>query len=250
MDYQGQRVHPEHHGGAQPHDPRRYAKLGETGGDGLHPPPPYRRNVPRYDSKSHDKKGRGCCLKCICCCCCFLFMLIIVIVAVLAYLYHYYDPKPPSYNVEHLDVGAFQFRPDFSLYTEFIVIVKADNPNSKISINYETGSSIDVLYSDSTLCSGNLPDFHQGPNNVTMIKVTLKGESTFGSGLQGALMESRHKKRIPLTIKVRVPVVVVMGTFPLRQFAVLVKCSLVVDSLSPNKKVQILSSQYDINFEA
>ena len=82
------------------------------------------------------------------------------------------------------------------------------------------------------------------------MKVVLKGDSEFGSGLQEALMDNRHTGKIPLLVRVKVPVSVVLGNLPLRQVVVFVNCSLVVDNLQPDKKAKILSSEYtyDVQF--
>lgn len=126
--------------------------------------------------------------------------------------------------------------------------VKAENPNEHIGFIYGKSSQIIVSYSDSTLCAGKLTAFYQPRKNTSMINVVLKGNSPFGSGLQQALMENRHTGRIPLLVLVKVPINVVLGNIPLRDVDVYVNCSLVIDNLSPNKKVRILSSKYDYNF--
>ncbi|GLT67480.1 hypothetical protein SLA2020_397860 [Shorea laevis] len=78
-----------------------------------------------------------------------------------------------------------------------------------------------------------------------MFNIGLAGTSPFGSGLQAALMENRHTGRIPLLVTVYAPVNVVVGSFMLRRLDVYVNCTLVINNLSPNKKVEILSSQYN-----
>ncbi|KAL6963414.1 hypothetical protein U1Q18_001500 [Sarracenia purpurea var. burkii] len=227
--------------------PPPYVNLSDT--DGSLRPPPYRRNVPRYHSTHQKKGGRGgsFCLKCICGCYCFLFLFVFLVAGALFYFYTFYKPQIPSYKVQSLAVQAFDLQPDFSLLTEFLVTVDADNPNENIGFIYGRGNSIVVSYKDSTLCSGSFPGFHQGYKNATMIKVPLKGKSEFGSGLQEALMENRKSGQIPLLVEVKVPVSVVVSDFPFRQFTVFVNCSLVVDNLSPNKKIGILSSQYSVD---
>ncbi|KAH8490445.1 hypothetical protein H0E87_022834 [Populus deltoides] len=164
--------------------------------------------------------------------------------SVIAFIYMTLNPKMPEYNVASFDVNAFNMAPDFSLYTEFAVTVKANNPNTGISFIYGKESSVVVAYSDSTLCSGKLPAFHQPGVNTTMIQVVLKGKSEFGSGLQEVLMDNRETGKIPLLVMVNAPVSVVLKSFPLREVIVNVNCSLVVDNLSPNKRVRILSSEY------
>ncbi|KAL5730187.1 hypothetical protein ACHQM5_003039 [Ranunculus cassubicifolius] len=232
----------------QPYPPK-YVMLGEDKNDsqGLRPPP-YRRNIPRYHSTNpHKKKSGGKkCFRCICCCYCFLILLILILVGLTAGLFYVFNPKIPTYKVDDMSVAAFNVQKDFSLYTKFIVTVKADNPNTKIGINYEKASSVKVGYQGSTLSSGHLPVFYQGHNNVTLIKVTLDGVSSFGSGLQEVYADKRKGKKIPLFIEVKAPVKIVMANFPLKSITVFANISLVVDDLSPNAKINILSSKQDI----
>uniref|UniRef100_A0A5B7B544 Uncharacterized protein n=1 Tax=Davidia involucrata TaxID=16924 RepID=A0A5B7B544_DAVIN len=226
-----------------------YVMLPENYAGGV-PPPPYRRNIPRYESISNQKRQGNCCLRCICYCYCFLFILIFVCAGVLFYFYVVMQPQMPSYQVQALEVKAFNVQMDFSLNTEFLVTVKAENPNKNIGFIYGKDSSVTVSYTDSTLCSGKLPAFRQGHENITMMKVDLKGKSEFGSGLQEALMENKNSKRIPLLVMVKAPINIVLGEIQMRQFVVHVNCSLVVDNLSPNKKIGILSSNYTVGFTA
>lgn len=233
VDFEASATNMDH----QPHHPPKYVMLSDNHGSMR--PPPYRRNVPRYHG---HKSGGNCCLRCICCCYCFLFLLVFVIASLAFYFYAVYQPQVPSYKIQEFTTNAFNMQPDFSLYTEFAVTVKADNPNSNIGFIYGKDSLVEVVYQDSSLCSGQIPAFHQGHKNVTMIKVILKGKSEFGSGLQEALMDNRKSGKIPIIVKVKVPVSIVVGEFPLRQFKVHVTCTLVVDNLTPNKKAQILSN--------
>lgn len=210
-------------------------------------PPPQRRHVPRYHD--HSKSNTSFCLKCVCCCCCFLFFLIIILAGAVVALYTVLQPEMPHYNVDHFDVNAFDVQQDFSLYTEFVVAIKSENPNQHIGFRYGKGSSVIVTYRDSTLCTGKVPAFSQPNSNTTMIGIVLKGRSEFGSGLQDALMKNRNTGKIPLLVQVKAPVSVVVQDFTLRQVTVFLNCSLVVDNLSPKKKAQILSSEYQYAVE-
>ncbi|RZC65412.1 hypothetical protein C5167_009102 [Papaver somniferum] len=225
--------------------PPKYVMLSENGGDAGVRPPPYRRNIPRYHSTAQPYKKKGnCCLKCICCFYCFLFILIFGVSAFVFYVHAIYQPKMPTYKVDHIGIGAFDLQADFSLYTEFDVTVRAENPNERITIFYAPESSIAITYSDSTLCTGKIPTFKQGHQNVTFMDIVLKGKSEFGSGLQEALLDNRKTGKIPLLIIVRAPIVIEMGDLPLKQVTFLVNCSLVIDSLTPRKQVKILSTTY------
>ncbi|GAV81899.1 LEA_2 domain-containing protein [Cephalotus follicularis] len=229
--------------------PQKYIMLNNNQGNLR--PPPNRRNIPRYHSANpHSKSGGNCCLRCICCCYCFLIILVLISAALAFYLYSLYQPKIPSYKLDRFEVQAFNIQSDFSVNTEFSVTVKAENPNEHIGFTYGEDSSVIVAYQDTTLCSGKLPAFHQPEKNTSMINVVLKGKSEFGSGLQEALMENQDSGRIPLLVEVKAPVKVTIVQLQLREVVVFVNCSLVVDSLSANKKPQILSTKYsyDIQF--
>ncbi|KAM6549217.1 hypothetical protein CsatB_020893 [Cannabis sativa] len=228
--------------------PKNYSMFSENEG-GLKPPP-YRRNIPRYQSYNNSKKSSSsCCFRCIGCFYCCLFLLVFLSAILTFYLYTMYRPQVPNYGVSNFSVNTFNVMKDFSLEAEFVVVVKADNPNEHIGFIYGKESYVIVTYSNSELCSGKLPAFHQPVKNTTLMSVVLKGKSEFGSGMQEVLMDNRHTGKIPLFVKVKVPVSVVLGSLPLRQVVVFVNCSLVVDNLQPNKKARILSSKYSYNVE-
>lgn len=209
-------------------------------------PPPYRRNIPRYQS---EKSRKNVWLRCICFIYCCLFFLSVIIICLAFFLYSMYTPKVPSYQVEDFQVQAFNIETDMSLYAKFAVTVTALNPNLRIGFTYGKKSLITVSYSGTTLCAGKLPAFHQPPNNETKLEIVLKGNSPFGSGLQEALMENKNTGKIPLLVRVKAPVNIVLGHFPLKGATVYINCSLVVDNLSPKKKIGILSSVYDYNLD-
>ncbi|XP_065873837.1 NDR1/HIN1-like protein 6 [Euphorbia lathyris] len=228
-----------------PYQPR-YVMLNSNNSTALKPPP-QRRNVPRYHN--HKQSHGSSCLRCVCCCFCFWLLLIIFLAAAVVILYTVLQPEIPCYNVDRFDVNAFNVEPDFSLYAEFVVTVQSDNPNLHIAINYGKSSSVVVMYKDSVLCTGKIPAFRQPQKNVTNISIVLKGKSEFGNGLQEALMQNKHTGQVPLLVKVRAPVSLVVQDLPLRQVTVLLNCSLVVDNLAPKKQAKILSSKYEYGVE-
>ncbi|KAJ4825865.1 hypothetical protein Tsubulata_024314 [Turnera subulata] len=210
-------------------------------GTGLKPPP-RRSKIPSYGSR---RKGRcKCCVKCVCWCTCFLILLCVLVVSLAGLLYLFLQPQMPSYNVDRLQVKAFDVLPDLSNSVEIAVITIADNPNDHISLIYGKGSSVVVYHEGAPLCSGQLPAFHQPRHNVTLINLILKGKTEFGSSLQEALAGETDKGDIPLLVKVKVPVSLVLQGITLKEAQVLVNCSLVVDSLSPNRPSKIVSASY------
>ncbi|KAJ0988203.1 hypothetical protein J5N97_006559 [Dioscorea zingiberensis] len=223
---------------------------GNSGMGGLQPPP-YRRNIPRYHSGHHNSSSSSTCsCCCLCCCCCSFFLIIIAILAGIAiYLYLVLDPKIPSYKITNFDVQSFHINAnDLSLQTKFIINIRAENPNRKIGIAYQKGSKVILKYHDVKISSGNLQTFYQGYHNVTMIKVEMEGKEKLSTGIGRELSEDKEKGRIPLSVHVRVPVVLKMLDLKLRQVTVNVDSDLVVGDLSPGKKAAIKSSEYKINF--
>ncbi|KMT01985.1 hypothetical protein BVRB_9g208570 [Beta vulgaris subsp. vulgaris] len=208
------------------------------------PPPPYYAPQPYPQRRSRG----NCCIRFICCIYCLLFILIFFMAASLVLTYTFYKPKIPIYKLEDFSVTNFNMQPDMIINAEFLVTIRAQNPNRKIGFIYGKGSTVIVTFEGSTLCSGNLPAFHQGHENVTMLKIPLAGKVTFGPDLNKALRDDKEQGRIPLMVQVNVPVTVVMDAFPMRQFDFHVSCHMTIDSLRPDKKPSILSTTYTFGF--
>ncbi|KAK1566920.1 hypothetical protein Q3G72_006091 [Acer saccharum] len=206
-------------------------------------PPPQRRNLPRYHQP--QSKSSGSCIKCFCCCCCCLFFSIFFVSVIAYILYALYTPHVPNYKVKKFEVTSFNVLSDFSINAEISVTVEAENRNEGIGFNYGKESTSSILYRDKTLCAGKLPAFEQPGKNVTMIKVVLKGKREFGLGLLENLTADNKAGKVPLLIVVKAPISVVIGKWPLRQVLVKLNCSLVVDNLTTDNKIKILSAKYD-----
>ncbi|KAJ0112587.1 hypothetical protein Patl1_02216 [Pistacia atlantica] len=144
--------------------------------------------------------------------------------------------NPPRYNSQH---------PSLQSSSSGNGCLKSDNPNSHIGFKYGKDSSVIVNYKGTTLCSGKLPAFSQPNDNITTFSVGLRGQTEVGSALQESLMADKKAGKIPLLVTIKAPVVVVLGSFPLREVLASIHCSLVVDSLAPDKPINILSSKYD-----
>ncbi|KAK4368538.1 hypothetical protein RND71_012330 [Anisodus tanguticus] len=209
--------------------------------------PPYGTSRYGGDYYHEGRRRRGnVCVRCICCVYCFLFLIILVAAALVLYFYMFYKPRMPIYKFQSLDVKEFGHQPDFSLNADLIVTMKFDNPNSEIGFIYGEDSSVNVTYSDSTICSGKVPAFHQGTKNVTILQIELKGKSQFGSGLYEALQDNEKHGKIPLKVIVKVPVKIVLGGHKLRQLDVFANCTLTVNNLKPGSKPEIEDSKTDI----
>ncbi|KAL8088167.1 NDR1/HIN1-like protein 6 [Apium graveolens] len=215
------------------------------------PPPGYGNGVQhqRLPANGRPRRSSGkFCLKCICCCYCFLIVLLLVLAGITFYLYMEYKPEIPSYKVINMDVKKLAIdQKDLTINVNFVVHAEANNPNSHIGFKYGKDSAVDVYYKTTNLCSGQLPSFEQGHKNITVMNIEMTGKNGFGNDLQDALKENQKNGQIPLLVTVKAPVSVILGSLPLREFTVHVKCHLVIDSLLSGTKPRIVSSRYDVD---
>ncbi|WOK98137.1 protein YLS9 [Canna indica] len=226
---------------------KQYSALSEQGGNLQ--PPPQRRNLPPARFKDHRSR-RGSCCGCLCWCCCFLLLFLIILGAIACYFIFVYKPQVPSYSVDKLAISTFEFSAsDLTLSVKLVATVTADNPNTMIGITYGSGSRVVVMYQNTPLCSGKLPSFYQGHQNKTVMQITMEGRHGYDSRLQQALQENQQSGSVPTDIYVSVPVSLKLGGIDLKQVTVNILCSLVVDSLQPNKQASIRSTKYKVNVE-
>ncbi|OIT02634.1 PREDICTED: protein YLS9-like [Nicotiana attenuata] len=202
---------------------------------------PFRRTVPVMYPRPHNKK-RSCFCKCICWTISLIILLLIIIAAIGGILYLVFKPKIPQYSVDNLRISDLRLNFDMSLYARFNVRITAVNPNKKIGIYYEKGSRLSVWYKNTQLCQGSIPKFYQGHQNKTVLDVALTGQSQYGNTLMSAIQEAAQTGRIPLDLKIKVPVSVKLGKLKLRKVKILGDCLLIVDSLSANSLVRIKAS--------
>lgn len=212
----------------------------ENGDPVMQQPAPIRRTIPVMQTR--PPKQRSCCCKCLCWTIGVLLLMLIIIGAAAGILYLVFKPKLPNYSVDTLRISDLRLNFDLSLYARFDVRITAYNPNKKIGIYYEKGSHLSVWYRNTNLCQGVVPKFYQGHQNRTVLNVALTGQSTYGQTLLSALQEEQQTGRIPLDLKIDVPVSIKLGKLKLRKVRVLGDCMLIVDSLSTNSLIRIRAS--------
>ncbi|CDP19803.1 unnamed protein product [Coffea canephora] len=199
--------------------------------------PQIQENIPLMHSK--PPKNKSCCCKFLCWTISLILILLIILGATAAILYVVFQPKIPQYSVDNLRISDLRLNFDLSLYAKFNLRITADNPNKKIGIYYEKGSHLSVWYKSTDLCQGTLPKFYQGHQNKTVLNVALTGQAQYGSTLLAALQEEAQTGRIPLDLKIDVPVSIKLGKLKMRKVRVLGSCMLIVDSLSTNSLISI-----------
>lgn len=230
--------------------PKRYVSLQNQ----QHPVPHGHYVPPRYRPHHHGSRTCGC-LRCCCCffglcrcCICIILIFILLFVIIVATIYYFVKPHVPTYNVENLEIKAFDFKGN-KLLSTIAIVVKAENPNEYVGFNY-LENQVSIMYSESQICSGNFPPFEQPGKNTTTINVVLNGESDFGPEIQQDLLQDQKMGHIPLLIMVKVPVRLVVDDFiHLSRFVVHLNCSLVIDQLQPNKKPTILKKEFSYGMD-
>ncbi|KAL3613417.1 hypothetical protein CASFOL_042680 [Castilleja foliolosa] len=246
-----QRVHPVHDPEAPVPEQKPTAPLVPRGssrsenGDPTsnHPPPPLHRTVP-YAPLKPPKKRKSCCKKCLCWTISLLLLLILLLGITAAIIYFVFQPKIPKYSVDSMRISQFNLGSDNSLTATFNVNITARNPNKRIGIYYENGSRLSVLYRGTRLCEGSLPRFYQGHRNTTVLNIALAGQTRDATGLLQSLQaEQQAAGGVPLNLRGRVPVRIRLGRLKLMEWRFLVRCRLMVDSLSADSVVRIRNSR-------
>ncbi|KAF5457019.1 hypothetical protein F2P56_021157 [Juglans regia] len=242
-----QKIHPVHdveapHASTAPLVPRGTSKSDRGDPTALGQRyPPFQRTIPVTYSK--PPKKRSCWCKCLCWTVCLLLLQLIIIGIIVGIIFLAFQPKLPKYSVDKMQITQFNLSGDDSLYAAFDVTITARNPNKKIGIYYEGGSSIGVWYTDRKLCQGALPKFYQGHRNTTVLNVPLTGQTQNASGLLTTLQQLQQETgSIPLTLRVNQPVRIKLGKLKLFKIKFRVRCRLQVDSLSANNAITIRNS--------
>ncbi|KAL5151823.1 NDR1/HIN1-like protein 6 [Glycine soja] len=215
---------------------------------------PFAHKPPR--KRSRCGSGFCGCLRCCCCCfsfcrCCIctIFIIIILLVGIGLALFYFIKPKVPSYDIEHINVKSFDIRKESKVYTDVVIVVKADNPNEEIGLDY-LENEVGIMYVGSQLSSGQIPPFLQPGKNTTTVNVELKGENEFSVEMQNHFMEDQEKGNIPLLITVKLPIrIVINDLIHLRKVVVNLNCSVVIDKLEVNKSPKILDKVFSYGIE-
>lgn len=210
-------------------------------------PPP--ENADRIKRLSRSRKSRST----SCCCfrfCCGSLLLVILLLAIAAGVFYLvFRPKSPKYSVDGVSINGLNLTSPSSVVSPRLdVEVTADNPNDKIGIYYEKGSSVEVYYKDVSLCDGVLPHFYQPRNNVTVFKTALKGSSIeLTSSVRNELVAAQTSgKTVPLKVNLKVPVRIKVGSVKTWTIKVKVRCDLTVDKLTSQSKIVSKDCDYSI----
>uniref|UniRef100_A0A7N0URD0 Late embryogenesis abundant protein LEA-2 subgroup domain-containing protein n=1 Tax=Kalanchoe fedtschenkoi TaxID=63787 RepID=A0A7N0URD0_KALFE len=205
-------------------------------------PPP--ENAKRYADYTRRKPNRSsCCRRCI-----LWTMFLILAAAVLAataagVVYLVFRPQVPRFTVEKISVSGFDSNLTASnssppIRLKFSLVVRAQNPNEKVSVYYERTSLVMIRHSEADLCDGELPYFRQPARNVTVMRAELSGaEIVSGGAVYDALVRDEKAGAVPLAVRIEAPQRLRFGNVKSWTFHVVVKCDVVVDELTEAARI-------------
>ncbi|CAN6443198.1 unnamed protein product [Victoria cruziana] len=207
-------------------------------------PPP--QNARLYKKYTRPKRSCSFCRVL----CWFVFLLILLAIAAAiaaAVIYFVFQPKAPSYSIDSLFVKNFNVSQSLIASPEFDVSVRAENPNKKIGIFYETGSNVYISYSGQQLVSGEIPTFYQGTQNVTVFVTALTGSDVrLSTAVRNSLIQGLSDGRVPLYVSIDAPIKLKVGAVKTWKFTVKVRCDVTVDKLAADSTVVSKDCKYSV----
>ncbi|KAJ8748575.1 hypothetical protein K2173_003476 [Erythroxylum novogranatense] len=152
------------------------------------------------------KKGRGCCRICCCCLCVLLVVVILLILILCGFFYLWSDPKLPVFRVLSFNIPNFNVtdQPD-GAYLDAATVgqVEVKNPNSKIKINYgESNVQVTIGNSGIPIGTTRLPEFTQGANSATNLKIETSVKNKLIGGKGSAIVDQFQSKTLIVNVKV------------------------------------------------
>ncbi|XP_062104555.1 uncharacterized protein At1g08160-like [Humulus lupulus] len=135
----------------------------------------------------------------------FLGLIVLVGLAVLI-IWLVLRPKRLVFSVEDASVHNFHLSNDNHLNATFDFVVRSYNPNTKVSIYFDSIES-DLNYDDQTLAFSTVSPFFQPRRNVTRLQVKLTASSTalFSSVSKDLRLEKKSGEvELNLDLKARI----------------------------------------------
>ncbi|CAN6238210.1 unnamed protein product [Urochloa humidicola] len=202
------------------------------------PPPPRKTKKNKNQLEKRKRLGSGCCCRFAC----ILLAAVALTAALLGALYLAVDPKLPRCSVDSVNVTAFGMDSDLTARARFEAAVRFENPNRRIGIRYEAGSSLSVWFGRYRLSEGALPAFYQGHGDAATVRVAMGEARLAGTGVVEAM---RHVNggggggELPLVFRGEVPVRVKVGPVTTGKVTPRVRCDLVLDRLATEGTVRV-----------
>lgn len=166
-----------------------------------------------------------------------LALIILVGIAVLI-IWLVLKPKRLEYSVESASIHHFNLTDANHLYANFDFTLRAYNPNSRVSIYYDT-VEVSVRYEDQTLATNAVQPFFQSHKNVTRLHVGLTAQTVaLYESVPKDLKLERSSGDIELDVLVRARIRFKVGAWKSRHRVLRIFCSPVLVHFSKAKNFQ------------
>ncbi|KAK4275870.1 hypothetical protein QN277_018884 [Acacia crassicarpa] len=214
-----------------------------TKGQVYHVPPPEKALRQTYCVRRKSRRCSCCC--CLCCLIGLIFILIVVLAIAACILLIVFSPTAPYFTIDSIAVKGVNLASVAAassvISPEFDVAVLANNSNSKkIGFYYLKDSYVEVYCMDVKLCNGTLPAFYQPSNNVTVLQTVLERSNieltTIGVNVTD-LVNAQSNQNVPLTLILKLPVKVKVGSVKAWKKTLNIVCDVTVDNLTTKAKV-------------
>ncbi|WJX74899.1 hypothetical protein P8452_58499 [Trifolium repens] len=206
----------------------------------------YRYPLPK-NTRRKSRWNRCCC--CLCWLISILFTLVVLLGIAAGVFYLIFHPESPHYTIDHIAIKGMNLTSSLSTISpEFNLTIKANNGNEKIGIYYENDSNVEIFYRDTMLSNGVMPAFYQPSNNVTVFQMVLKGNDVeLGRSDRSVLVNAAAKRIVPLSLKLRAPVKIKVGSVKTWKIGVNVDCDVMVDQLTAHTKIVHKGCDYGLD---
>ncbi|XP_054816777.1 NDR1/HIN1-like protein 10 [Prosopis cineraria] len=147
-------------------------------------------------------------------------------------------PRRFEYSVEDASIHNFNLTDANHLYADFDFDIRAYNPNSRVSIYYDT-MEVFVVYEDQTLATNAVQPFFQRHRNVTSLQVRLaaKTVSLYGSLPEDLKLEKRSGD-IELDVLIKARIRFKVGVWKSKDRTMKIFCSPVLVHFSVSKNFE------------
>ncbi|BAT86988.1 hypothetical protein LR48_Vigan09g252700 [Vigna angularis] len=174
-----------------------------------------------------------------------LALIILVGIAVII-VWLVLKPKKLEYSVENAAIHNFNLTDANHLYANFDFTIRSYNPNSRVSIYYDS-VEVSVRYEDQTLATNAVQPFFQSHKNVTRLHVGLTAQTVaLYESVPKDLKLEKSSGDIELDVLVRARIRFKVGSWKSKHRVLRIFCSPVLLHFSKAKSFQRVPCEVEL----
>ncbi|XP_027933181.1 NDR1/HIN1-like protein 10 [Vigna unguiculata] len=175
-----------------------------------------------------------------------ILALIIVVGIAVIIVWLVVKPKTLEYSVENAAIHNFNLTDANHLYANFDFTIRSYNPNSRVSIYYDT-VEVSVRYEDQTLATNAVQPFFQAHKNVTRLHVGLTAQTVaLYESVPKDLKLEKSSGDIELDVLVRARIRFKVGSWKSKHRVLRIFCSPVLVHFSKAKSFQRVPCEVEL----